>query len=51
MEKEYKDRPCPQCGYMIPGKQKYCPSCGTRVGRVSTTCEFPGSYKDYIKKD
>lgn len=50
MKGQYADRECPICQTMIPGIEKICPNCKTRVGRVSNDPEFPGSYKGWIQK-
>lgn len=50
MKGKYADRPCTICKTITPGKEKYCPKCGRRVGRVNINPKNPGSYKGYVKE-
>ena len=40
---------CPKCGAELPNDARFCPSCGTAVGKVVTE-EFSVSAEDLIAK-
>jgi hypothetical protein len=46
---EWEDRPCEECGIIIPGEEKKCPHCGRQNGRKRKNTNSP--YDRWAKVD